>query len=159
MSGLFDALLAVVVIGLVITRQLRPRRVSGGRRWWLVPAVLLVLAVRDGGLIDPAHRDVSLALLGAELVLGAATGAAWMGTTRIWAEPDGTVWAQGTKASLAVWAGGIVLRVGLYAAGAAAGVEQKTGSVLLAVAVTLLIRSGLLVWRAQGTRAPYRTVA
>lgn len=159
MSGLFDALLAVVVIGLVITRQMRPRQVSGGRRWWLVPGVLLVLAVRDGGLIDPGHREASIALLTAELVLGAAIGAAWMRTTRIWAEPDGKVWAQGTKASLAVWVVGIAMRAGLYAAGAAAGVGQKTGSVLLAVAVTLLIRSGLLVWRAQGMRSPYRSVA
>jgi hypothetical protein len=58
-----------------------------------------------------------------------------------------------------VWAAGIALRVGLYAAGAAVGVEQKTGSVLLAVGLALFIRSGLLVWRAQGVGAAYRTVA
>lgn len=159
MSGLFDALLALVVVGLVVTRQLRPRQVSGGRRWWLVPGVLVVLAVRDGGLVDPAHQEASVALLCTELLLGAGIGVAWMQATRIWTEPDGKVWAQGTRASIAVWAAGIALRVGLYAAGAAVGVEQKTGSVLLAVGVTLLIRSGLLVWRAQGLGASYRTVA
>lgn len=158
MSGLFDVLLAVAVIGLVIARQVRPRQISGGRRWWLIPAVLVVLGVRDGGLIDSAHREASIALLAVELVLGVAIGLAWMQTTRLWSE-GGKVWAQGTKASVTVWVVGIVARAGLYGAGAAAGVHQKSGSVLLAVGITVFIRSGLLVWRAQSLGSSYREVA
>ena len=69
------------------------------------------------------------------------------------------MWAQGTSASLAVWGVGIAVRIGLYAAGAALGVREATGSVLLAVALTLLIRAGLLVRRAQAVEPSYRTVA
>ncbi|NUP43098.1 MAG: DUF1453 family protein [Streptomyces sp.] len=159
MSGWLSALVIVAVLGLVVARQVRPRQVPAGGRWWLIPGVLLVLAVRDGGLTDPAHRDASVLLLCAELLVGACIGLAWAQTTRIWAAPDGTAWAQGTRASITVWAVGIALRVGLYALGAAAGVHEGTGSVLLALALTLLIRAALLVRRAQAVESSYRTVA
>lgn len=159
MSGLVNALVILAVVGLVIARQLRPRQVAAGGRWWLIPAVLVVLAIRDGGLTDPAHRDLSIALLGGELLIGAGMGVVWALTTRMWTAQDGGVWAQGTRATITVWVLGIALRVGLYAAAAAAGVHQETGSVLLAVAITLLIRAVVLLRRAQGLEPSYRTVA
>ncbi|MFI0899719.1 DUF1453 domain-containing protein [Streptomyces sp. NPDC020983] len=159
MSGWLDALVITAVLGLVIARQIRPRRVSAGARWWLIPAVLMVLAIRDGGLVDPAHRGLSVVLLCAELMVGAGVGLAWAGTTRMWAGKDGSVWTQGTRASITVWGMGTALRVALYAAGAAAGVREETGSVLLAVGLTLLTRAALLVRRARGVEPSYRTVA
>lgn len=159
MSGLVNALVIVAVIGVVIARQLRPRQVSAGGRWWLIPAVLVVLAIRDGGLIDTGHRDAAVALLAAELVVGAAMGVVWAATTRIWTQDDGSVWAQGTRATITVWMLGIATRAGLYAAGASMGVHQDSGSVLLAVAATLLIRSGVLMWRARSLEPSYRTVS
>jgi hypothetical protein len=158
-SSWFSALVVVAVLGLVIARQIRPRQISAGGRWWLIPGVLLVLAIRDGGLVDPGHRDLSVLLLCAELLVGAGTGLAWAWTTRVWAGKDGAVWAQGTRASITVWAVGIAARVVLYAAGAAAGVREGTGSVLLAVALTLLIRVVLLRRRARAVEPSYRTVA
>jgi hypothetical protein len=148
MSGPVNALVIVAVIAVVIARQLRPRRVTMSGRWWLVPAVLVVLAVREGGIIDTAHPGTATALLVAELVVGAVMGLVWAGTTRMWTEQDGSVWAQGTKATIAVWALGIAIRVGLYGAATAMGVHQHTGSVLLAIAVTLLVRRAVLSWRA-----------
>ncbi|UWE11760.1 DUF1453 domain-containing protein [Actinacidiphila bryophytorum] len=159
MSGLVNALVILAVVGLVIARQLRPRPVAAGGRWWLIPAVLAVLAIRDGGLVDSAHQGLSVALLGGELLIAAGMGVVWALTTRMWTAQDGGVWAQGTKATVTVWVLGIALRVGLYGAGAAAGVHQETGSVLLAVAVTLLIRAGVLLYRAQGLLSSYRSVA
>lgn len=159
MSGPVDALVIVAVVGAVIARQLRPRAVSAGGRWWLVPAVMVVLAVRQGGLIDPAHKDAALALLAAEMATGAAMGVVWATTTRMWTDKDGAIWAQGTSATIAVWAAGLAIRAGLYAIGAAAGVRQDAGSVLLAVALTLLIRTGILRWRAQSGEPSYRTVS
>lgn len=159
MSGWLNALVVVAVLGLVVARQVRPRRVSAGGRWWLIPGILLVLAIRDGGLVDPAHRDLSVLLLCAELLVGAGLGLAWARTTRMWTEKDGSVWTQGTRASITVWVVGIAVRVALYTAGTAAGVREETGSVLLAVALTLLIRAALLVRRARGVEPSYRTVA
>ncbi|MEW1859203.1 DUF1453 domain-containing protein [Streptomyces sp. NBC_00669] len=159
MSGLVNALVILAVIGVVLARQLRPRAVAGGR-WWLMPAVLLVLAIRDGGgLIDGQHEHAAVTLLAAELVVGAVMGIVWATTTQLWTESDGRVMAKGTKATLAVWVLGIAVRVGLYAVASAVGVHQSSSSVLLAVAATLLIRSGVLFWRAQSLGPSYRTVS
>ncbi|CAM5246301.1 hypothetical protein STENM327S_06810 [Streptomyces tendae] len=152
MSGLLDALVVTAVIGLVITRQFRPSRIDTGRRWWVLPLVLGIVALREPGMIDAHHRTAAVLLLAAEMIVGLATGAGWAWTTRIWAEADGAVWSRGTRASVAVWVAGIALRVGLYGVGAVLGVRQDGSALLLALAATLLVRSGVLAWRVQAPR-------
>ncbi|MFD8301976.1 DUF1453 domain-containing protein [Streptomyces sp. NPDC059690] len=149
MSGLVNALAIAAVVVLVVVRQFRAQRIGVGRRWWLVPVVLAFVALREPGIVDAHHRAASVVLLGAELLIGLATGAGWAWTTRIWAEPDGAVWSQSTKASVTVWIVGIALRVGLFALGTAVGVHQDSSALLLALAATLLVRSGILLWRSQ----------
>jgi hypothetical protein len=149
MSGLVDAFLIVAVVALVIARQFRAQRIDTGARGWLLPGILAVMALREPGLVDAHHPTTSIALLTVELLIGVATGAAWAWTTRIWAEPDGAVWSRSTKASGAVWIVGIALRAGLYGLGVALGVHQDSSALLLALAATLLVRSGILAWRAQ----------
>ncbi|MFC9509540.1 DUF1453 domain-containing protein [Streptomyces sp. NPDC057002] len=152
MSGLVDELVLVAVAVVVITRQFRASRIDGGRRWWLLPAILAVVALREPGILDPGHHSASVLLLGAELLVGLATGAGWAWTTRIWVERDGTVWSKSSMASAAVWVIGIGLRVGLFALGAAAGVHQDSSALLLGLAGTLLVRAGILAWRGQSPR-------
>lgn len=149
MSGLTDALLISAAVVLIIVRQFRPRRISADRRWWLVPAVLAALALRGPGILDPRHPGGSAALLAAELFIGLTTGAGWAWTTRIWTEPDGTVWSRSTRAAIAVWIVGIALRVSLFGVGAALGIHQDSSALLLALAATLLVRGGILVWRSR----------
>ncbi|MGQ4478132.1 DUF1453 domain-containing protein [Streptomyces sp. SAS_276] len=149
MSGLVNALVIVAVVAVVIVRQFRARQIGTDRRWWLLPVILGVVALREPGLLDAHHHTTSAILLGAELVIGLATGAGWAWTTRVWAESDGSVWSKSTRASGGVWAVGIALRVGLMALGAAAGVHQDSSALMLGLAATLLVRSGVLTWRAQ----------
>ena len=149
MSGLVNALAIAAVVVLVIVRQFRAQQVGAGRRWWLLPAIIAVVALREPGIVDAHHRTESVLLLVAELLIGLATGAGWAWTTRIWAERDGSVWSKSTKASVSVWIVGIALRVGLFALGVALGVHQHSSALLVALAATLLVRSGILVWRAQ----------
>lgn len=152
MSGLVNALVIVAVVVLVVARQFRTRRVSTDRRWWIVPAVLAVIAVREPGLVDSHHRAGAILLIGAEIVVGLAVGAAWAWTTRMWVEPDGTVWSRSTKAGAAVWGVGIAVRLGLFGIGVLLGVRQNSSALLLALAATLLVRSGILLWRSQSLR-------
>jgi len=149
MSGLVNALVIVAVVALVVVRQFRARRIGTDRRWWFVPAIVAVLALREPGILDPHHQTESALLLGAELLIGLLTGVGWAWTTRVWVEADGAVWSKSTKASVAVWIVGIALRVGLFALGAVLGVHQESSALMLALAATLLVRSGILVWRAQ----------
>ncbi|MEU5255835.1 DUF1453 domain-containing protein [Streptomyces longwoodensis] len=154
MSGLVDALVIVAVAALVIARQMRAVRVDADRRWWLLPGILVVVALREPGLLDAHHHATSAALLAAELLVGLAIGAGWAWTTRLWTEPDGTVWSKSTKASAAVWLVGIAVRVGLFALGTALGVHQGSAALMIALAATLLVRSGVLVQRARWTQGP-----
>ncbi|MGW7820907.1 DUF1453 domain-containing protein [Streptomyces puniciscabiei] len=149
MSGLVNVLVIVAVAAIVIARQFRARAINTDRRWWLIPVVLAVVALREPGILDAHHRAGSAVLLVVELVIGVATGAGWAWTTRIWTEPDGVVWTKSTRASVAVWIVGIALRIGIYALGAALGLHQDSSALMCALAVTLLVRGGILVWRAQ----------
>ncbi|MBO7935008.1 DUF1453 family protein [Streptomyces sp. S9] len=148
MSGLVDALLIAAVAVLVIVRQFRASRVDTDRRWWVLPGVLAVVALREPGLLGAHHHLASALVLGAELIVGVAMGAGWAWTTRIWVEPDGAMWSKSTKASVIVWITGIGLRVGLFGLAALVGVHQNSSALLLALASTLLVRSGILMWRA-----------
>ncbi|MEU9187650.1 DUF1453 domain-containing protein [Streptomyces sp. NPDC048484] len=150
MSGFVDVLALLAVAILVIARQFRTQRMEADKRWWVVPGVLIFLAVREPGLLDPGHRTASGLLLGAELLVALVTGLGWAWTTRVWTTPDGAVWNRGTKASVLVWIIGIALRAGLLGLGAAFGLHQDTSGLLLGLAVTLLVRSGILAWRVQG---------
>ncbi|MCK8435575.1 DUF1453 domain-containing protein [Streptomyces sp. D2-8] len=152
MSGLVDALVIVVVAVVVTARQFRAHRIDGERRWWPLPVILVVLALREPGILDAHHHMASALLLGAELLVGLATGAGWAWTTRMWAEPDGVVWSRSSTVSAAVWAVGIGLRVGLFALGSAVGVHQHSSALLLSLAGTLLVRAGILVRRGQSLR-------
>jgi hypothetical protein len=149
MPGLVNALVIVAVAALVIVRQFRARPISTDRRWWIMPVVLAVMALREPGILDAHHRGESALLFAAELLIGLVTGVGWAWTTRVWTEPDGVVWTKSTKASVAVWIGGIVLRGGLFALGALMGIHQDSSALLLALAGTLAVRSGILVLRAR----------
>ncbi|MEV7685085.1 DUF1453 domain-containing protein [Streptomyces bungoensis] len=149
MSGLVHTLVIVALVAVVIVRQFRARAIDTDRRWWLAPVVLAAVACGQSGILDPHHRTGSAALLAVEVLIGLATGAGWAWTSRVWTAPDGVVWAGSTKAGVVVWLVGIALRVGVFALGAACGVHQHSSALLLGLAVTLLVRAGILAWRAQ----------
>ncbi|WP_330337388.1 DUF1453 domain-containing protein [Streptomyces sp. NBC_00557] len=153
MSGVVNAMLIVAVAVIVIVRQFRARAINTDRRWWLIPVVLVVVALREPGILDAHHRTEYALLLVVELIIGVATGAGWAWTTRVWREPDGVVWTKSTKASVAVWIVGIALRIGVYGIGSALGLHQDSSALMIALASTLLVRGGILVWRAQSLDA------
>ncbi|MEU7204623.1 DUF1453 domain-containing protein [Streptomyces sp. NPDC045470] len=160
MSDLLNVLVIVAVITLVVVRQFKPQRLtSEGRSWWLLPAVLGFLAVREPGLIDSAHPTGSAALLAVGVVLGLLTGAAWAWTTRIWTDADGQVWSAGRVVTAVAWVLGAGLRFGLYGVAVLVGVHLGTQATMLSVAATLLARTGTLMWRAQQLRPTYRVAA
>ncbi|MFE3637392.1 DUF1453 domain-containing protein [Streptomyces sp. NPDC059168] len=158
MSGFADALVIVAVAAVVIVRQFRARAIDTDRRWWLLPAILAVVALREPGILDDHHPAASAALLAVELITGVVTGAGWAWTTRIWTASDGAVWTRSTRAGAVVWLVGIALRGGVHALGVASGVHQEGSVLMLGLAVTLLVRGGILAWRAQSLGTSGRPV-
>ncbi|MFF2045499.1 DUF1453 domain-containing protein [Kitasatospora sp. NPDC058170] len=156
MTGLVNVLVIIAVIALVVRRQLSAQRVDTDRRFWLLPLVLAVLALRDPKLIDQAHQGLSIALLAASVLAVLAMGCVWGWTVRLWHGPDGAVWAQGTKATVAAWVGMIAIRLGLFGLGAALHVHQSGNALLLGLAVLLLVRAVVVNWRARSLEPSYR---
>ncbi|MFE3886007.1 DUF1453 domain-containing protein [Streptomyces lydicus] len=157
MSGLLNIVVITAAVAWVFVRQFSARRVaSEDKKWWLIPVVLTVLAVRQPGLLDPGNREASAVLLGVEILIGLACGVGWAWTTRIWTDADGAVWSKGGWAAAGVWLCGMVLRIGLMGTAAAVGVHQGGGATMLSVAAMLLTRAGVTTWRAQALRQTYR---
>uniref|UniRef100_A0AAU3GVC5 DUF1453 domain-containing protein n=1 Tax=Streptomyces sp. NBC_01401 TaxID=2903854 RepID=A0AAU3GVC5_9ACTN len=159
MTELVKVSVTVAVVALVVVRQFSAQRVGDRKRWWVLPVVLCVVALRGDDVLDPHHETLSAALLGAGLVVGLVTGAGWGWTARLWQEPDESFWSRGTKATLFVWAGGIGLRVSLAVTAVLLGVHQGTASVLVSLAAMLFARSGVLALRAGGIREQYGVTA
>ncbi|MGB8944006.1 MAG: DUF1453 domain-containing protein [Streptomyces sp.] len=155
MSGLTHGLVICAVVALVIVRQFKAQRITADRRWWVIPAVLVFMAVREPDVLDPHHQTAAGALLAVELLVGLAIGFGWARTTHVWTAPDGAVWGKGTKATAIVWGAGIALRLGLFGIGALLGVRQGSAALMLALAATLLVRSGMLAQRAGLLRPAY----
>ncbi|MFF2079611.1 DUF1453 domain-containing protein [Kitasatospora sp. NPDC058162] len=158
MGSLANLLVIVAVVVLVVGRQMRVQRLDTERRFWLLPLILGVLALRDPQIIDHQHTALSATLLAAGLVTTLAMGTVWGWTVRIWRAADGNVMVKGTKATLAAWGGMLAVRIGLYAAGSALGVHQAGSSLMLGMAVLLLVRSLVVNWRAR-TLEPARATA
>ncbi|MBV2151631.1 CcdC protein domain-containing protein [Kitasatospora sp. SUK 42] len=158
MTALANLLVIAVVVIVVVQRQMRAQRVDTGRRFWLLPLVLGALALRDPQLIDHQHTAVSTALLVAGLVAVLGMGTVWGWTVRIWRDADGSVLTKGTRATVAAWAGMIVIRLGLYGIGAALHVHQAGSALMLGMAVLLLVRSLVVNWRVR-TLEPARATA
>ncbi|KEF02999.1 MULTISPECIES: hypothetical protein [Streptomyces] len=160
MSGSLNVLVIVAVIAVVVVRQLKPQRLeTDGRRWWLLPGILAIMAVREPGLLDKAHPAGSVVLLAVGVVLGLLTGAAWAWTMRIWTDDDGAVWSAGRPVTAVAWVLGAALRFGLYGVAVLAGIHLGSQSTMLTVAATLLARTGTMYWRAQTLRPTYRVAA
>lgn len=156
MSSVANLLVIAAVVVLVVQRQMRVQRLDTERRFWLLPLILGVLALRDPQLIDHRHTALSVALLAAGMVTVLAMGTVWGWTVRIWRASDGTVLLKGTKATLAAWGGMIAIRIGLYAIGSALHVHQAGSVLMLGMAVLLLVRSLVVNWRAR-TLEPAQT--
>ncbi|MEU3656531.1 DUF1453 domain-containing protein [Streptomyces sp. NPDC032161] len=147
MPGFADVLVTIVVVAVVV-RQLSAQRISDDGRWWVLPGILLVVSLREPGLVDAHHVVPTVVFLCAELAVALMTGVAWGWTCRLWREADGSSWAKGGRATVLVWACGLALRASLYGAATLVGIQQNSSVLLLALSVTLAARGGVLMWRA-----------
>ncbi|MGW3045239.1 DUF1453 domain-containing protein [Kitasatospora sp. NPDC001159] len=157
MSSVASLLVIAAVVVLVVQRQMRVQRLDTERRFWLLPLILGVLALRDPQIIDHQHTALSVTLLAAGMVTVLAMGTVWGWTVQIWRASDGTVLLKGSKATLAAWGGMIAIRIGLYAIGSALHVHQAGSALMLGMAVLLLVRSLVVNWRVR-TLEPAQTI-
>ncbi|MEV1025410.1 DUF1453 domain-containing protein [Streptomyces sp. NPDC050264] len=155
MSGFTNVLVIVAVVALVLVRQFRTERLSMDRKWWLLPAILGFFALRDGSLADPHHLTGSVVLLVVNLLVSVGMGIGWAFTTRVWTDDQGDVWTKGTAATAGTWLGGMASRAAVVGIGLAMGIHLGSSALMLGFALSLLTRSGVVMWRAGGLRSAY----
>jgi hypothetical protein len=160
MSSIGNIALVVLIVVYVVARQFKARRLSAdGRKMLIIPAVLTVLAFRDGNLVDPAHKEAAAALLVVSIVLEVGMGFAWGFTTRIWRDASGSVWYKGTRATAFAWTGMIAVRALLYLVGREMGIATGEGALMLSLAAVLLVRKAVVTWRAREVGPSYGVTA
>jgi hypothetical protein len=166
MSNLANIAIGLIVVGLLLVRQLRPRpaREASSAR--------LVLILAAAGIFEISravghHRLTAVAVtwLAVSLMAGAVTGAIRAATVRVWREPDGSAWRQATVLTAALWlvSLGAHLAVDTVIDHASRIAALGTSSILLYLAVTLGVQREIVRRRAAplapAEGAPSRTGA
>ena len=152
MTSAANVLIALAVLALILSRQLRKRTVREAQPYRIV----LILAVI--GVIETTqfHRDHAVsagawALLALSLVIGAGFGA-WRGATvHVWRE-NGVLLRQGNAVTVVLWIVGLALHLGVDLAikhvdASADGLGNS--AVLLYLAITLGVQQLLVLERAE----------
>lgn len=144
-SLLANAVIAVAVVGVLLFRQLTPRRVKtdGGGRLMLVLGVVGLLQlgqfVQNSGWIG----TLGVGLLVVSLGLAAVLGTARAYSVRIWQDADGAWWRRGGPVTLVLWLVSIGSHFGIDAlavALAGPGVDMQglgNATLLLYLAISL----------------------
>ncbi|MCK2219898.1 hypothetical protein MF672_039800 [Actinomadura sp. ATCC 31491] len=143
---ILQILVPLLVIALFIYRQTKTYRTDRPSALYVAGA-MIVLSFVAGGLVDPAHLALSLALLVAEVVSALGLAAWRAATVRVWLDGEGTAWTKATGWTLLAWLVSIAVRAGLYFAGDSLGVTVSTGGLLLFVGLTLGAQAYLIIRR------------
>ena len=152
MPSAANVLIALAVLALILSRQLRKRTVREAQPYRIV----LILGVIGAIETTQFHRDHAIsvgawALLGLSLVIGAAFGA-WRGVTvHVWRE-NGVLLRQGNAVTVVLWIVGLALHLGVDLAikqvdASADGLGNS--AVLLYLAITLGVQQLLVLERAE----------
>lgn len=133
------------VILLLIGRQFVPQQLMAGR-FWIAPVIMigygLYLLVQS-----PPSNPVDVALIVANVVVGAVLGFGRGWTVRVWRNAQGILMRQGTIATVALWVLSFAVKIGLDLA---FHVNISAASVLLFAGVTFGSQALALAFRVPG---------
>jgi hypothetical protein len=145
-----NLLIGVLVLGLVIWRQLIPRRVRSNVRIVLVLAVIGL--IQTGQYLQGRHLDATLIaeILGS-LVLAALFGLARASTVKVFFR-DGQWWSRGSWVTAILWVVSVTAHLGFdYLVGGRGSGSTSFGNatILLYLAVTFAVQRMVVIARSQ----------
>jgi hypothetical protein len=148
--NLLQILLIAAVIVVVIVRRFAGQPLRSGT--YVLP---LGLALWGGFQLSRADVGVSaVAFLAVEVLLALALGAARGATIQIYVRA-GHLWQRYRWSTLAMWVAAILVRVGLVAAGSAAGLHLPVQSLFVMLGANLLAEAATVTYRATRTGVPF----
>jgi hypothetical protein len=156
-TQVFSAVVAIVLAGLIIVRQVRPRPVAM-RGLVVLPLVLIVIGVSTVAKAAPKGQSMTSAettWLAVDLALGVVSGVARGFTVRLY-EQAGELWRRGTRLTVILWLVTIALRVVISVVGSKHGAARVLNDgVLLTLGVSLGAQYGLVWWRGTQSGIPF----
>ncbi|MFI6325782.1 hypothetical protein ACIBG8_50280 [Nonomuraea sp. NPDC050556] len=132
----------LAIVAFVVYRQMRTRKTD--ERGLLVLALALIV------LGSPSALS-SLAFSGVEVVAAVGFGFLRAATVRVWRDPSGVAWSQGTLWTLAAWLSSAAARYALYGVAAQLGVATDPTAFLLFAGVTIGVQSLVVTYRGRTT--------
>ncbi|HEY2287651.1 MAG TPA: hypothetical protein VGH88_18075 [Streptosporangiaceae bacterium] len=151
-----NLVLGIAVLGLLIYRQLMPRRVSASSL--RIMAILAVIGVVQlVGFLQKQHGGTTTVAeaLGGSLVLALVFGALRARATRIW-QQDGAAWSQGSWLTAGLWVAALAAHLGYDALldhhHGTAGLGEAT--LVLYLAISLGAQRLIVMARARGPLPP-----
>ena len=151
-AGATNIVIGIAVVALLIVRQLRrqPVRETSAARLMLILGAIGVVEMISASKKHPVGAS-AVGLIALGLVLAAGFGIWRALTVRLWRQPDGTAWRQGTAATATLWIVAIATHIvidviiGDTDEGAAA---VASASILLYIAISLGVQREVLRARA-----------
>jgi hypothetical protein len=150
-----DLVIGILVLGLVIYRQLIPRRVKSNMRIVLILAVIGL--IETGQYLKGRHLDATLIaeILGS-LVLAAVFGLARASTVRLFYK-DGQWWTRGSWVTAILWVASVAAHLGFdYLVGGRGPGAGAFGNatVLIYLAVTYGVQRMVVIARSERMAIP-----
>lgn len=148
----------VAALGLAAWLQFRPQRLSSEfMHGWLLPAALVLAAVRGAGPVDPDQQVASTLLLATGVLAGLVTGVLWARTSDVGEDASGVVWSRAGRSTALIWAVAVPVGAALQGVTLLAGVQRGAEAAMLALAAALVVRTAAVVlrarlWRGSGGR-------
>jgi hypothetical protein len=155
-----NLLIGILILGLVIYRQMIPRRVRSNMRIMLILAIIgLVQTVQ---YLHGRHVDATIvAEIIGSLVLAAVFGLARASTVRLFFK-DGQWWTRGNWITAILWVVSVAAHLGfdyLVAGHGSSGTSFGNATILLYLAVTFTVQRLVVIARAQRREVPGQTEA
>ena len=147
--NLLVILASAALIVFLILRRFRGQPVRA--RSYVLPSAISLWGLTQLRGVHLGAAD--LVFLAVSVVLAVGVGLARGMTTHLYVR-DGSLWERYGLATLAVWVGTVLLRIGCVAAARPTGVQVATRSLVLVLGISLAAEAAVIAWRAARTGVP-----
>ena len=145
-ASILSIVLTLAVIGFMIYRQVRPRRLSS-RSLIIVPLVLLFFIARSSPLLHLTSTKV--VEIGIDVVVSLTAGLLAARQLHVYASPDtGRAMAGGSWTYFLWWLGAFVVKAAVIVAMGETAQSMSTVEVLVPLFLLVVTRNGYLYWKA-----------
>ena len=147
-STIAEVIAITGLVGYAIYRQTHLAEVTRKGRFKMA-IVYAIIGVAVGGFVPPSSTG-AFALLAASIILSLAVGVGRGALTRVWREPDGRIFRQGTPLTVSMFVGMIVVKIGMGVLAYFAHITDSSGfaEIMVMMAIMVAVQAEMIQRRA-----------